>query len=76
MNERKLGLITVNLAGFFTTKWLRLCDPQLSHQAIQRYDKYINITYVHRLRLSAHTAAKICTVVILGLETAESLQLR
>jgi len=32
--------------------------------------------YVHRLRLTACAAGKICTAVILGLATAESLHLR
>jgi len=34
------------------------------------------ISYNHRLRVSAHAAGKIFTVVILGLATAESLQFR
>jgi len=32
--------------------------------------------YLHRLRLPSQTAEKICTLVILGLATVESLQLR
>jgi len=45
-----------------------LVRDKISHSTMSRHG--------HRLRLPAQAAGKICTIVILGLATAESLQIR